>query len=278
MFLLRSSGITRASFAIAIWVTCSAGVTYAEPALLVKNPVNPRYFSDGTKAVYLTGQHIPTNFNDWSGCPVIDFTAFINNMVAKNHNFLRLLGLDAPYAYHLVGTAGAITPTPFLRTGPGLASDGLPKFDLSQLNQAYFDRLRARVTEAGSKGIYVSIMLTTGIFVETQDNFTYSMYRYPSNNINSELSSLTNSTQYTLSNPAWVNYVDAYVDKVVDTVNDLNNVLYEISNEAPLHTSAWQDHVIERIQTREAGKPKQHPVGKTAFALVHLIQRKMPTC
>jgi hypothetical protein len=31
-----------------------------------------------------------------------------------------------------------------LRTGPGTATDGLPKFDLSRLNQAYFDRLRLR--------------------------------------------------------------------------------------------------------------------------------------
>jgi len=265
-FILFSSlRVVAAHFAAALWQASSEIALGAEPALLLKNQTNPRYFSDGAKAVYLTGQHIPTNFNDWAGCPTINFTAFTDNMAAKNHNFLRLWALDAPYAYHLDGTSGAITPTPFLRTGPGLAADGLPKFDLSKLNQAYFDRLRARVVEAGNKGIYVSVMLTNGIFVENPNNFTYSMYRNPANNINSELSSLTNLTQYTMTNSSWVRYMETYVDKVVDTVNDLNNVLYEVSNEAQANTSAWQNYIIDRIHEREAEKPKQHFVGKTAF-------------
>ncbi len=236
------------------------------PALLLKSEINPRYFTDGTNAVYLTGEHIPTDFNNWAGCPIIDFSAFTDNMVAKKHNFLRLWALDAPCAYHLDGSHGAITPNPFLRIGPGNAADGLPKFDLSQLNQSYFDRLRARVVVAGSKGIYVSVMLTSGIFVTNSNNFAYSIYSNPANNVNSGLSSMTNLLQYTMTNSAWVGYMDAYVDKVVDTVNDFDNVLYEISNEARPNTTDWQEHVIDRIHTREAGKPKQHFVGKTAFS------------
>ena len=37
------------------------------------------------------------------------------------------------------------SPQPFARTGPGDALDGKPKFDLTQLNDEYFDRLRQRV-------------------------------------------------------------------------------------------------------------------------------------
>jgi hypothetical protein len=51
---------------------------------------------------------------------------------------------------------------PWPRTGPGTALDGNPKFDLSKLEQGYFDRLRQRVIEAGDRGIYVSIMLFEG--------------------------------------------------------------------------------------------------------------------
>ena len=263
--LLSSFRIAAAHFAAAFWQAGSEIVLGAEPALLLKNQTNPRYFSDGTKAVYLTGQHIPTNFNDWAGCPIIDFAAFTDNMVAKNHNFLRLWALDAPFVYHLDGTGGAVTPTPFLRTGPGFAADGLPKFDLSQLNQDYFDRLQARVKEAGDKGIYVSVMLTAGIFVENANNFSYSMYN-PANNIHSALASLTNLAQYTLTNSAWVAYMDAYVDKVVDTLQKSNNILYEVSNEAQLNTSEWQDHVMQRIRLREfRHKSKRHFVGKTAY-------------
>ncbi len=58
-------------------------------------------------------------------------------------------------------------------------------------------------------------------------------------------------------------FQDAYVRKVVDTVNDLDNVLYEISNESPGDSQDWQYHMINLIKSYEATKPKQHPVGMT---------------
>ena len=59
-------------------------------------------------------------------------------------------------------TFGLVDPFPWQRTGPGLALDGKPKFDLNLFNQSYFDRLRSRVIAAGERGIYVSIMLFEG--------------------------------------------------------------------------------------------------------------------
>jgi len=59
--------------------------------------------------------------------------------------------------------------------------------------------------------------------------------------------------------------MDRYVEKMIDTVNDLDNVLYEVINEASSTTRAWQYHIIDHIHNYEATKPKQHPVGMTAF-------------
>ncbi|HMN30144.1 MAG TPA: hypothetical protein PKE45_18475, partial [Caldilineaceae bacterium] len=56
---------------------------------------------------------------------------------------------------------------------------------------------------------------------------------------------------------------EAYVRKVIDTVNDLDNVLYEISNESDGGSQAWQYHMIDLVKEYEAGQPKQHPVGMT---------------
>jgi hypothetical protein len=56
---------------------------------------------------------------------------------------------------------------------------------------------------------------------------------------------------------------EAYVRQVVDTVNDLDNVLYEICNEAHGGSTAWQYHLIRFLKDYEAGKPRQHPVGMT---------------
>jgi hypothetical protein len=56
-----------------------------------------------------------------------------------------------------------------------------------------------------------------------------------------------------------------YVKKVIDTLNDVDNVLYEISNESKAASTAWHYDMIAFIQNYQAGKPKQHPVGMTAF-------------
>jgi hypothetical protein len=56
---------------------------------------------------------------------------------------------------------------------------------------------------------------------------------------------------------------EAYIRKVVDTVGDLDNVLYEVCNEAGVYSTQWQYHLIDFLHAYERGKPKQHPVGMT---------------
>jgi hypothetical protein len=53
---------------------------------------------------------------------------------------------------------------------------------------------------------------------------------------------------------------DAYVRKVIDTLNDLPNVIWEQSEEAPDNSTWWQGHMVDLIHTYEVGKPLQHPV------------------
>jgi hypothetical protein len=67
----------------------------------------------------------------------------------------------------------------------------------------------------------------------------------------------------TLANPAVTRLQEQYVRKVIDTVNDLDNVLYEICNEAGPYSTEWQYHMIRFIRAYEAGKPKQHAIGMT---------------
>jgi hypothetical protein len=54
---------------------------------------------------------------------------------------------------------------------------------------------------------------------------------------------------------------DAYVRKIIDTLNDLPNVLWEPSEEAPDNSTWWQGHMIALIRSYEAGKALQHPIG-----------------
>ena len=49
--------------------------------------------------------------------------------------------------------------------------------------------------------------------------------------------------------------------KVIDTLNDLPNVLWIVSQEAPGNSKWWNSHLIALIRSYEAGKPLQHPIG-----------------
>jgi hypothetical protein len=164
-------------------------------------------------------------------------------------------------------------PVPFQRVGPARALDGRLKFDLSQFRQAYFDRLRRRVILAGQRGFYVAVVLFNGWSIEKAKgvfDFQNPWRGHPfhrKNNINGidgdPNRDNSGSEIHTLQVPAITAIQKAYVRKVIDTLNDLDNVLFEISNESHQDSQAWQYHMITYIKKFEARKPKQHPVGMT---------------
>jgi hypothetical protein len=164
-----------------------------------------------------------------------------------------------------------VGPLPFLRTGPGIALDGKQKFDLSQFNQAYFERLRSRVAAAGERGIYVSVMLFEGWSVEQKGQLGNPWQGHPlngANNVNGLDGDLNGDGQgkeiHTLAVPEQITELQRrYVREVIDTLNDLDNVLWEIGNEMHRGAVEWIYHMIDTIHEYEQTKPKQHPVGMT---------------
>ena len=115
------------------------------------DPQNPRYFTDGNKALYLTGSHTWGNLQDAgtpSPPPVFYYTAYLDFLQTHHHNFFRLWAWEQAVGAVWTTDGPWFDPMPYARPGPGTALDGKPKFDLTQFNQAYFDRLRARVIAA----------------------------------------------------------------------------------------------------------------------------------
>lgn len=236
--------------------------------------VNPRYFTDGgSKAILLTGSHTWDSLQDYTYAmlpspPAMDFSAYLAFLRRHNHNFFRLWAWESSFNPNAKQGTIYYDPMPYQRPGPGLALDGKPKFDLTLFNQAYFDRLRSRVMAARDNGIYASIMLFNGFSIEGKGNVGGDPWQgHPfnaKNNVNG-VDAGSGRAIHTLSNPAITAHQEAYVRNVIDTVNDLDNVLYEISNEdsgSPADT-AWQIHMIRFIKSYEAAKARQHPVGMT---------------
>lgn len=237
------------------------------------NPANPRYFVDASgRPVYLTGAHVNNSLVDRSDKVQLDFTSYLDFLQYYQHNFIRLWAWEqAAWTYESAAKI-EFGPLPYQRTGPATALDGKPKFDLSQFNQAYFDRLRARVIAAGQRGIYVSVMLFQGFSSQPKTGTGNPWPGHPfnsSNNINGINGDANGNGSgeevHSLSAASITALQKVYVQKVVDTLNDLDNVLYEISGEAPLASKDWQYHMIDYLKAYQAIKAKQHPVGISYF-------------
>ena len=132
---------------------------------------NPNYFTDGSgKAIYLTGSHTWNDLQDWGSNGLVrpfDFTAYVQMLVRNNHNFTLLWTTELPAFHNLPTTASSppdfrVAPLPWERTGPGKASDGNARFDLTKFNEDYFRRLRSRVEQLNEAGIYAGVYFFTG--------------------------------------------------------------------------------------------------------------------
>jgi hypothetical protein len=277
---LYSAGVTAGTFSVTATsvadttksasaaVTLSASTGATGPLHPLAN--NPGWLTDGSgKGIFLSGSHTWDTFQDTDQATspaAFDFNGYVNFLKSHGHNVTILWRKDLPtYCGWGAGGTWHMTPFPWQRTGGSsgtqLASDGLKGFDLSQFDQAYFDRLRARAVQLQQNGIYAIVELFDGLGLTANrcanDGYPFSA----GNNVNGVSDDNATSSMTMTAPNAITNYQDAYVQKVIDTLNDLPNVLWEVSEEAPDNSTWWQNHMISLMHTYEAGKPLQHPVG-----------------
>ena len=269
---------------------------------LVVSKANPRYFTIASgngaapRAVYLTGSHIWNNLHDGMGpgsaCAAsperFDYNAYLEFLKARGHNFVRFWRWEqfrsqaAGGGFHL-----CMAPQPWPRTGPGMAKDGKPKFDLTKFDQAFFDRLRDRVVAAGNEGIYVAVMLFDGWALHLSpapDNVEGHPF-HAANNVNGIGIRSIVDYQVLPLDPRVRALQEAYIRKVVDAVHDLHNVLYEVANESSGggvvdktfaqmlglgdppnwgNSTQWQYWIIDVVKQHETQKGYEtHPIGMT---------------
>lgn len=267
------------SILLTAWTGPSVGETPSKGLRDISGPLrlrssNPRYFGDGRgEAVYLTGSHTWASFKDIGTTDLparFDYHAYLNFLEQHNHNFVRLWTWELTKYQYSGGKIIYATPFPWPRTGPGAALDGKPKFDLSRFDQKYFDRLRARAIAARDHNVFVSIMLFEAHGMRRSDS-PWCWDGHPfnvHNNINGVDGDPNKDGRglesHTLQVPSIVKIEEDYVRKTIDTVNDLDNILYEISNSDHRGSIDWQYHLIQLVHDYEKTKPKQHPVGMTA--------------
>jgi Putative collagen-binding domain of a collagenase len=276
-------GLVLAAACAAAWAGPSAAKEGKPPSITgpLRVSRNPNYFEDTSGApLILCGSQTWNTLQDWGSngsLRELDFDVFVNFLKAHGHNFTLLWRTELPKFRGLPTLEKAppdftVSPHPWRRTGPGLATDGGLKFDLTKFDREYFNRLRARVQALDRAGIYAGVYLFTG---EWLLRFRCPTDGYPfsgPNNVNGVDdgyrggSDLTALASVTMSAPnAITGFQDAYVRKAVDTLNDLPNVLWIVSEEAPVNSAWWNDHLISVIRTYEKTQPFQHPIGYAAL-------------
>lgn len=241
------------------------------------HPKNPRYFADGSgRAIYLVGSHTWANFMDigLEGSPPFDYEAYMAFMREHRFNFMRFWTWEHGAWATWTPKKVIFSPLPYERTGPGVALDGKPKFDLTKFDQSYFDRMRARIVTAGDNGIYASVMLFqafSGIWPFSKDHQNDAFrghYYNVNNNVQGFDGDKDKNSILDIDDPAVRKLQAAYVRKIINTVNDLDNVLYEVINEGG--NEDWNRFVVDLVQRYEKTKPRQHPVGVTGHGGVKL--------
>ena len=242
------------------------------------HPDNSRYFTDNSgKAILLAGAHTWPNLMDMGPSdppPAFDFDAYLAWLKRYGHNFTRGWTWE-PTRWDTTGMKNRewrnanhfVAPHPWQRTGPGLALDGKPKFDLEKLNPEYLERIKQRLVKARNAGVFMSVMLFEGYGVQFQTDAWPNHPCNPTNNINGIDGDQNGDGKGMEIHQDKVKEVtrlqEAYVRWLVTGLNDFDNLLYEISNETHPDSTVWQYQMIHFVKECEKGLPKQHPVGMT---------------
>lgn len=212
------------------------------------------YFSDeqGNPLVF-TGSHTWGRRREnkmWvsDGWDLLKFNKYLDFLQHWNHNYIRL------WMWEQEGTVNI-----WEKTGDG-------KFDLTKLNEAFFDRTRAFVEAARARRIYLGVMLFQG-WSGTCEASIPDWPRHPMNRINNvnNIHGATEGRHYgdkvhSLDIPGIVAFQEQYVRKMIDTLNGYDNIIWEIANETIRSSIPWKAHMVQFIRDYEKSKPKQHLV------------------
>ncbi|MBN2132505.1 MAG: cellulase family glycosylhydrolase, partial [Sedimentisphaerales bacterium] len=135
--------------------------------------------------------------------------------------------------------------------------DGGNKFDLTRWDEAYFERLKDFVGQAGNRGIVVEVVLFCTMYSEKLWKVSP---MHVANNING-IGKVGQYEVYGLKEDALTEAQAAATRKIVRELNPSDNVYYEICNEpyerGGMHPD-WQRRMITTIRETEMSLPNQH--------------------
>ena len=226
-------------------------------------PDNPHYllFRGKPTVLVTSGEHYGAVLNlDF------DYRRYLEELHARGLNLTRTFAgtyREVPSSFGIeqntLAPAAGRFICPWARSAEPGAGGG-PKFDLARWDAAYFARLKDFIAEAGRRGIVVELVLFCAIY----DDTLWKACPLYAANATGGVEKAGRLEVYTLKHPKLSAVQAAFVRKVVDELKPLDNVYYEICNEAYFGgvTREWTERIAQTIASAEAALPAKHLIAE----------------
>ena len=214
------------------------------------HPDNPHYFlyQGDALALITSAEHYGAVLNN-----DFDYQTYLNTLADDGMNYTRIFtgvyfeingesfGIQNNTLAPKLGRV--ITPWKQLEN-----QSGELKYDLTEWNEAYFQRLHSFMELASSLDIVVEVTLFSSIY---RDEHWDISPQNPQNNVNID-HDISRLDAQTLNNGDLIQYQEALVRKIVQELNGYDNLFFEIQNEP------WADRPVGvyNIMNKEEIKPK----------------------
>jgi len=225
------------AFLLILLIGCQTKLPVKQDVISL-HPENPNYFQYKGKPTILvtSGEHYGAVMN-----ADFNFQKYLATLHSAGLNYTRIfLGPYSELGDNLFGiTNNTMNPKPESWLTPWVKNSESGKYDLTQWNEVFFNRLKAFINEADQKGIIVEISLFTSYY--TNHQWSTSPFN-PKNNVQG-FDSISFKQVNSINNGTLMQIQEKYVRKVVQEVNGFGNLFFEVQNEP------WSDNpqLVEQI-------------------------------
>lgn len=236
----------------------ASGPLAAQPVAI--SPQNPHYLSYRGEPILLitSAEHYGALLNQ-----AFDVRTYLQTLAEDGMNYTRIFTgsyVEIPGSFNIEHNTLSPAPgqylTPWQRVAEAGLFEGEQKFDLTQWNPAYFERLHALMAEAERLGIIVEVTL----FCATYQDASWERHPFnPANNVNNT-GSLERQEFNSLRNPEVVKHQKALVRKLAKELNAYDNFFFEICNEP------WADRTDRQLYLLKTLRPQNDPLGWALWA------------
>jgi hypothetical protein len=231
------------------------------------HPDNPHYFQFRGKPEILIGstEHYGAVMNLG-----FDYIRYLDEISDKGLNLTRTFSgiyVEPQGAFGIKKNTLAPGPEkficPWIRSNqPGYQGGG-NKFDLTKWDDAYFERLRDFISEAGKRNIIVELDLFSNFYDTIQWKLSPLYY---SNNINNLVPITDHKEVLSLRHPELLKIQEEMVRKILTECNGFDNLYYEVCNEPYFGDLqalySWEEHMTGIVAEAEDLLTNRHLISQ----------------